>query len=295
MGDVLWLDKNEQRMYPMQQASQRRPPPFDVISIQSQVVYGSVGNGIAYRTLLKKGMEALQVPSVLFGCPPYYGPPHGGAISGEWFGGFLDDLIARGVMNHTRAVIVGYLGGVAQCHILADWLQRVRVLNPQIKIYIDPVMGDYGEGIYVDKRIVDCYRSPFLQLANGLTPNGFELEQLCGRSLTTQEHTEQAARALLNDTTEWVLVTSAPGVAENDDEVGLLLVGRDRVQSYRHPKIASAVKGTGDMFTALLVSHLLLGESLNDAIVTASEEVCGVLAEAAHFGWEEIGSLRALK
>lgn len=64
----------------MQQASQRRSPPIDVISIQSQVVYGSVGNGIAYRTLLKKGLEALQVPSVLFGCPPYYGRPHGGAI-----------------------------------------------------------------------------------------------------------------------------------------------------------------------------------------------------------------------
>lgn len=131
----------------MQQTSPLRSPSIDVISIQSQVVYGSVGNGIAYRALLKKGLEALQVPSVLFGCPPYYGKPHGGVISGEWFGGFLDDLIARGVMKRTRAVIVGYLGDVMQCHILANWLQRVRALNPQIKIYIDPVMGDYGEGI----------------------------------------------------------------------------------------------------------------------------------------------------
>lgn len=49
-------------------------------------------------------------------------------------------------MKRTRAVIVGYLGDVMQCHILANWLQRVRALNPQIKIYIDPVMGDYGEG-----------------------------------------------------------------------------------------------------------------------------------------------------
>ncbi|WP_061795186.1 PfkB family carbohydrate kinase [Serratia ficaria] len=279
----------------MQQASQRRSPPIDLISIQSQVVYGSVGNGIAYRTLLKKGLEALQVPSVLFGCPPYYGRPHGGAIPQEWFAGFLDDLIERGVMEHTRAVIVGYLGEVMQCHILADWLQRVRAINPQIKIYIDPVMGDYGEGIYVDRRLVDCYRSPFLHLANGLTPNGFELEQLCGHSLSSREQTQRAAQALLNDTTEWVLVTSAPGVAENESRVGLLLVSRDEVRSYSHPKIASAAKGTGDLFTALLVSHLLLGKSLSEAIAIAGDEVCEVLAEAAHFGWEEIGSLRALK
>ncbi|MGB8665804.1 MAG: pyridoxal kinase, partial [Serratia inhibens] len=52
---------------------------------------------------------------------------------------------------------------------------------------------------------------------------------------------------------------------------------------------------TGDMFTALLVSHLLHGKSLNDAIVTSGGEVCDVLAEAEHFGWEEIGSLRALR
>lgn len=279
----------------MQQASQLQSPLIDVISIQSQVVYGSVGNGIAYRTLLKKGLEVLQVPSVLFGCPPYYGAPSGGVISAEWFSGFLEDLIARGVMKRTRAVIVGYLGDVAQCHILDAWLQRVRAINPQIKIYIDPVMGDYGEGVYVDPRIVSCYRSPFLSLANGLTPNGFELEQLCGHGLATREQTQHAAQALLNDTTEWVLVTSAPGIAENDDEFGLLLVSHNQVQSYTHPKIKSKVKGTGDMFTALLVSHLLHGRSLNDAIVTAGGEVCDVLAEAEHFGWEEIGSLRALR
>lgn len=279
----------------MQQASQLQSPLIDVISIQSQVVYGSVGNGIAYRTLLKKGLEALQVPSVLFGCPPYYGAPSGDVISAEWFSGFLEDLIARGVMKRTRAVIVGYLGDVAQCHILDAWLQRVRAINPQIKIYIDPVMGDYGEGVYVDPRIVNCYRSPFLSLANGLTPNGFELEQLCGHGLATREQTQHAAQALLNDTTEWVLVTSAPGIAENDDELGLLLVSHNLVQSYTHPKIKSKVKGTGDMFTALLVSHLLHGRSLNDAIVTAGGEVCDVLAEAEHFGWEEIGSLRALR
>lgn len=279
----------------MQQVSQLQPPQIDVISIQSQVVYGSVGNGIAFRTLLKKGLEALQVPSVLFGCPPYYGPPSGGVISAEWFSGFLENLIARGVIKRTRAVIVGYLGDVGQCHILDAWLQRVRAINPQIKIYIDPVMGDYGEGVYVAPGIVNYYRSPFLRLANGLTPNGFELEQLCGHSLVTREETLYAAQALLNDTTEWVLVTSAPGIAENDDELGLLLVSRNQVQSYTHPKIESKVKGTGDMFTALLVSHLLHGKSLNDAIVTAGGEVCDVLAEAERFGWEEIGSLRALR
>jgi pyridoxine kinase len=73
------------------------------------------------------------------------------------------------------------------------------------------------------------------------------------------------------------------------------LVSHDKVQSYTHPKIQSKVKGTGDMFAALLVSHLLHGKNLNSAVLTASSEVCDVLTEAEHFGLEEIGSLRALK
>jgi pyridoxine kinase len=279
----------------MQPVSKLQPPPIDVLTIQSQVVYGSVGNGIAYRTLLKKNLEVLQVPSVLFGCPPYYGTPHGGVVPNAWFSGFLDDLIARDVVRRVRAVIVGYLGDVMQGHILADWLQRVITINPEIKIYIDPVMGDYGEGVYVDERLVGCYRSPFLNLAHGVTPNGFELEQLSGCPLTTREQTQHAAKALLKGNTQWVLVTSAPGVATRNDEVGLLLVTANDVQSFTHAKINSAAKGTGDMFTALLISHLLQGDPLSTAIPAASREVCSVLEEAARHGWQEIGSLRALK
>lgn len=279
----------------MQHVSKLQPPPIDVITIQSQVVYGSVGNGIAYRTLLKKNLEVLQMPSVLFGCPPYYGAPHGGVVPEAWFSGFLEDLIARDVVRRARAVVVGYLGDVAQGHILQNWLQRVIAINPEIKIYIDPVMGDYGEGVYVDERLVGCYRSPFLNLAHGVTPNGFELEQLCGHSLTTLEQTQQAAQALLNGNTQWVLVTSAPGVTTKADEVGLLLVTANQVQSFTHTKINSAVKGTGDMFTALLIGHLLQGDKLSTAIPAASNEVCAVLEEAARHGWQEIGSLRALK
>ena len=85
--------------------------------------------------------------------------------------------------------------------------------------------------------------------------------------LSSREQTQHAAQALLNDTTEWVLVTSAPGVAQHEDEVGLMLVTRQEAQCFTHPKVKSAVKGTGDLFTALLVSHLLHGAALDAAVV----------------------------
>lgn len=275
----------------MPQFSPLSPAPIDVISIQSQVIYGSVGNGIAYRTLLAKGLQALQVPTVLFGCPPYYGPPHGGVIPDDWFGGFLEDLLARGVAQQARAVIVGYLGNDSQCRLLDDWLRRVRALNPQVLIVTDPVMGDYGEGVYVNQRLVDCYRSPFLQLADGLTPNGFELEQISGTALTSREQIVSAARALLNDVTRWVLVTSAPDQQTAPQDISLLWVTADEVKAISHRKIDANVKGTGDMFTALLVSRLLAGEPAENAVYQAIDEVCAALTEAARYGWGEIGRL----
>ena len=88
---------------------------------------------------------------------------------------------------------------------------------------------------------------------------------------------------MLNDTTEWVLVTSAPGVAQHEDEVGLMLVTRRETRCFTHPKVKSAVKAPA-ICSPLLVSHLH-GAALDAAVVAAGGEVCDVLAEAAHFGW----------
>lgn len=74
---------------------------------------------------------------------------------------------------------------------------------------IDPVIGDHDHGVYVDPGLVDAYRRDLLPLADGLTPNGFELAHLTGLAVNDVESVVAAARTLLTGRTQWVAVTSA--------------------------------------------------------------------------------------
>src|SRR5690606_27089372 len=107
----------------MQTRRPPRPMRIEVVSVQSQVVYGQVGNNIAVPTLQAMGLRVAAVPTVVLSNTPHHPTLHGGPIPDDWFAGYLDDLVARGAVDRLRAVLVGYLGGPAQAEILADWIR----------------------------------------------------------------------------------------------------------------------------------------------------------------------------
>ena len=118
----------------------------DVVSIQSQVVYGQVGNTVAVPALQAMGLRVAAVPTVVLSNTPHHPTLHGGAIPEDWFRGYLDDLVARDCLRRLRAVVVGYLGGPRQAEILARWLEQRLQVDPRIKVLIDPVIGDEDVG-----------------------------------------------------------------------------------------------------------------------------------------------------
>ena len=95
-----------------------RPLAIDVVSVQSQVVYGRVGNNVAMPALQAQGLAVAAVPTVILSNTPHYPSIHGGAVPTEWFEGYLADLSARGALQQLRAVVTGYLGGPEQAQAL---------------------------------------------------------------------------------------------------------------------------------------------------------------------------------
>lgn len=254
-----------------------RPLTFDVVSVQSQVVYGRVGNNVAVPTLGALGLSVAAVPTVVLSNTPHYPTMHGGAMPLEWFEGYLQDLSARGALGALRAVVVGYLGNPAQAEALAGWCEAILAERPDVRIVIDPVIGDHDHGIYVDPGMIDAYRRHLLPRAHGLTPNGFELEHLTGLTVTNMAETVAAARTLLVDGTQWVAVTSATPEAWPRGRMQVVFVTRAEAYVITHARLDVTPKGTGDLFSAALTGHWLNGVALPECAARACQQIVRAL------------------
>lgn len=271
-----------------------KPLNIDVVAIQSQVVYGCVGNTAAVPVLQAGLLQVAQVPTIILSSTPGYPSVHGGAMPLDWFRGWLDDLLANRALSELRAVQIGYLGEPEQTRVLEEWLQRVLASRPDLLINLDPVLGDQDTGIYTHPGMVAGWQR-LMPLASGLTPNTFELGVLSGMPVDSREEVVAAARSLLRGRVEWIVATSAAPREWPEGEMWSLIVTSTEVRRVRHARIDSSVKGTGDMFTAGITRGLLEGKSLEAAAVEAGERVAAALRDSSAADSEELVMRRSLR
>lgn len=269
-------------------AASAAPLQLDVVSIQSQVVYGRVGNNVALPTFAAHGLRAAAVPTVVLSNTPHYPSIHGGPVPADWFAGWLDDLVARQCLARLRLVQLGYLGNAGQARLLAGWIEARLAHAAGLCVHIDPVIGDHDHGIYVDPALVQAYRAQLLPLAHGLLPNGFELAQLTGLPVATMDEVVAAARGLLRGRTRWVVVTSAAPSTWAAGRMCVAVVTAGSTRVIEHPRIDAAPKGTGDLFSATLSARVLAGQPLEVAAQQACDAVVAAVELTRAHGCAEL-------
>ena len=157
--------------------SPRRAPTGDqaVLSIQSQVAYGHVGNSAATLPLQRLGFEVIAINTVQLAHHPGHGSWCGHKVEPERIAQILEGVVRRGALGRCGAMISGYLGDAAVGAIVLDAVAALRAARPDALYLCDPVIGDDGPGVFVSAGIPELMRDVLVPAADIVTPNRFEL------------------------------------------------------------------------------------------------------------------------
>lgn len=266
------------------------PSPVDVITVQSQLVYGHAGNSAAVPPLRALGLRVAEVPTTLLSNAPFYSTLRGRMLPADWLAELLQGASERGLPERARALVSGYFGTVDNGQVFAQWARRVLADNRQLEYWLDPVIGDTHTGPYVEPALEAVFREQLLPLATVVTPNAFELGRLTGRDALGQDDAIAAARELLQRGPRWVIAHSVQG---EPGQLVTLAVSADAVWRWSSEHLPVDVAGTGDVLLALAMAFVLRGEPMPMAISRAIAGVHAALEATLAAGVEEFDVLSA--
>ena len=261
-----------------------------VVSIQSQVVAGHVGNAAAVPQMQAAGLTVLAVPTVLFSNHPGHGRFRGRVTDPTLVADLLLGLEEHGVLDDTVSIVSGYLGSRETGEAVAAFVDRALVAGPGILYVCDPVMGDTGSGVFVAPGVVEVLRDELVRRAHVLTPNQFELGLLVTERPVAAPGTGSvddlaaAARTLLGPAQLGVVVTGCYLVDTEPGVIETVVVEGDTVTRVPSIKESDAPNGTGDLFNGALTAALATGATLADAARSAADAVSRALRWTATQG-----------
>jgi len=248
-----------------------------VLSVQSRVAYGHVGNAASVFALQRLGCEAWALDTVAFSNHTGHGRWRGSVVAAAEIASLFEGIAALGILPGIDAVLSGYLGGAATGPVLLDIVEEVRAANPDALFCCDPVIGDVETGSYVTDGIAEFFRDRALALADIVTPNRFELEYLTGAPVATLAEAAVAAEALRAQGPSIVLVTSLDAAPSQSDRVSMLAAGPDGAWVVETPRLPVVLNGCGDVTAAVFLAHLLRGASLSDALALTAAAIFAVI------------------
>jgi pyridoxine kinase len=261
---------------------------MNLISIQSHVAYGHVGNSAAVFPLQRLGVEVWPVHTVQFSNHTGYGQWQGRVFDASLIRDIVTGLETRGVLGECDGVLSGYVGAPEIGEAILDAVATVKRANPAARYCCDPVIGDVGKGAFVREGVAEFMRDRAVASADIVTPNHFELDVLSGRLSRTLGEARDAVQALHDRGPRAVLVTSLAVEDTPADAVDLLASDETGDFRLRTPRLAVAANGAGDAIAALFFALYLRSGRIEEALSRAASAIFGVLKRTAELGAPEI-------
>jgi pyridoxine kinase len=259
-----------------------------ILSVQSSVAYGHVGNSAAVFPLQRLGHEVWPVVTVHFSNHTGYGEWRGPLLAPADVAEVIAGIGDRGVLGEADAVLSGYQGDPAVGGVILDAVERVKELNPDAVYCCDPVMGDVGRGMFVRPGIPEFMRDAVVPRADIVTPNHFELDFLAGRETRDLADLLDAVDVVRERGPRHVLVTSVLHGDLAPDLLDVVAVSDAGAWAVTTPLLPISPNGCGDVTAALYLAHLGTSGSPATALGATASSVFAVLEATIAAGTREI-------
>lgn len=266
---------------------------MNILSIQSHVAFGHVGNASATFPMQRLGVDVWLIHTVQFSNHTGYGSWKGRVFDGGMIDEVMEGIAERGVLADCDGVISGYMGSADIGHAILSAVEKVRAANPKALYCCDPVIGDVGRGVFVRPGIPEFMREQAVPAADIVTPNQFELELLTDIEIKTLADAHRAVEALRDAGPKVVMVTSLVTEETPGDSIDLMAADATGSWRVRTPKLDVSVNGAGDAIAALFFTHYLREESAASALWKASSSIYGLLKRTKEAGSREILTVAA--
>lgn len=261
---------------------------MNILSIQSHVTFGHVGNSAAVFPLQRAGHEVWPVHTVNFSNHTGYGDWGGPMLPASDVTSIIDGIEKRGAFEKIDAILSGYQGGPDIAGAIIDAVNRIKAVNPKALYACDPVMGNAKSGCFVSDEIPPLLRDKVVPVADIITPNQFELGYLTGHEVGTLEQTLEAVKAAQEIGPKTVLVTSVKRPETPEDTIEMLAVDGDRAYIVATPHLPFKRNGSGDVTAALFTGHYVETHDAKLALKRTASSVYDLLHDTYEADSQEL-------
>ncbi|HEU4466108.1 MAG TPA: pyridoxal kinase PdxY [Agromyces sp.] len=259
-----------------------------VLSIQSAVAYGHVGNSAAVFPLQRIGVEVMPVYTVNFSNHTGYGAWRGPLISPDDVRAVIDGIEDRGAFPKIDVILSGYQGSEGIADVILDAVARIKAVNPDAVYSCDPVMGNAKSGCFVAPAIPVLLRDRVVPAADLITPNQFELGYLTGTEPGSLESTLESVDLARESGPRTVLVTSVERPDREEGTIEMLAVDDRGAWIVQTPLLPMKANGSGDVTAALFTAHHRRTGDAADALARTASSVFDLLANTHDSGEREL-------
>ncbi|RTL03037.1 MAG: pyridoxal kinase PdxY [Proteobacteria bacterium] len=266
----------------------------NILSMQSHVAFGYVGNKAAVFPMQRLGHDVINVNTVQFSNHTGYGSWTGDIMSIEHIDNIFKGLDDRQVLDNLDAVLTGYLGDKALGEVLLKWLDKIKAKNPNLLYCCDPVIGDVGRGVFVRPGVPEFFQNQALSYASILTPNQFELTYLTGIEINTLDDALKACQILHVKGVQTILVTSLTRNG-NEDNIEMLVSNAQETYLIATPKLNMPIapNGSGDMTAAVFTAKFLETQDLKQSLEHTAATIYAVFLKTQQLQQRELAIIQA--